>query len=423
MRRAVALAALAAAMAGCGGGDGSSGPKGTPAQGTEARKPPGDEALLKALLRRRARALQRGDARAYASTATGAQRAEDRRIARNASGLPLRAVRLTASEIDVDGRDAVLRVRSGYAVDGIRGRFDAERTLRAAKTGDGWRIRAESSRRRRHPWEVARFAAQRLPHFTVLAPAGLADDGLAEALESGYARMREILVSGRLRRRYLVVVAGDSRQARQMTSGIRGVATLAAISDTGVREAGEAERVVRVASQRLLVVWPAFAPLDADARGRVVAHELTHAALAGQTSGRTPSWLVEGIALYVSGDRRVAEAAQLVGDQVLNASEAGRSLTLTGLSRPDAIARLGGDGQTAAYAYSSAAAFYITARFGRERFLDLYDAFNEDALEGEPGAELTDRAVRRTLGVSLMKLERDLRRWIVTRAVVDPLAP
>jgi hypothetical protein len=424
VRRAVALAVLAAAVGGCGGGDGGSdGPGGTPAQGTEKRKPPSDDAQLQALLDRRAKALQRGDARAYAASATGAQRAEDRRTARNAAGLPLRAVRLSASYIDVDRRDAVLRVRSSYAVKGIRGRFDADRTLRAVKTGSGWQIRAETSRRRRHPWEVARFTAQRLPHFTVLAPAGLATNGLAEALEGGYDQMREILVSGRLRGRYLVVVAGDSRQARQMTSGIRGVATLAAISDTGVREAGEAERVVRVASQRLLVVWPAFAPLDAEGRGRVIAHELTHAALAGHTSGRTPSWLVEGIALYVSGDRRVAEAAQLVGDQVLNASEAGRALTLTGLSEPDAIARLGGEGQTAAYAYSSAAAFYITARFGRERYFDLYDAFNEDSLRGEPGAELTDRAVRRTLGVSLMKLERDLRRWIVTRAVVDPFAP
>jgi hypothetical protein len=424
VRRAVALAVLAATLGGCsGGGGGSDGPDGTPAQGTETREPPSDDAQLEALLGRRARALQRGDARAYAASATGAQRAEDRRTARNAAGLPLRAVRLRATTIDVNGREAVLRVRSGYALKGIRGRFNAERTLRAVKTQRGWRIRAESSRRRRHPWEVARFAAQRTAHFTVLAPADLAIDGLPEALEGGYERMRAVLASGRLRRRYLVVVAGDSRQARQMTSGIRGVATLAAISDTGVREAGEAERVVRVSSQRLLVVWPAFAPLDAEDRGRVVAHELTHAALAGQTSGRTPSWLVEGIALYVSGDRRVAEATQLVGDQVLNASEAGRSLTLTGLSEPDAIARLGGDGQTAAYAYSSAAAFYITARFGRERFFDLYDAFNEDPLQGEPGAELTDRAVRRALRVSLMKLERDLRRWIVTRAVVDPLAP
>ena len=54
---------------------------------------------------------------------------------------------------------------------------------------------------------------------------------------------------------------------------------------------------------------------------------------------------------------------------------------------------------------------------------DLYDALNEESLRGEGGPELGDRAVRRTLGIRLMKLERDLRRWIVTRAVVDPFAP
>jgi hypothetical protein len=425
VRPPAALAVLALAVGGCAGGGQGSGPKGTPAQGTEARRPPSDEDQLKALLARRARALQRGDVRGYAATAYGPQRRADRRAARNARGLPLRAVRLSATRIAIDGRSAVLHVRSGYAVAGIRGRFDAERTLRAVRTERGWRIYRQAGGRRRHPWEVARYAFQRTPHFAVLLPAGLAADGLAEALETAYRRMREILAHGKLRRRYLVVVAADSRQVRSLTSGIRGVATLAAISDAAVREAGPADRVAHVASQRLLVVWPEFGPLGPDGRDRVIAHELTHAALAGQTSGRTPSWLVEGIALYVSGDRRVGDAARLVGDQAFSAGggAAGRALTLTGLSRPDAIARLGGAGQTAAYAYSSAAAFYITARYGRERFFDLYDAFNEESLRGEPGPELTDRAVRRALGIGLMRLERDLRRWIVTRAVVDPLAP
>ena len=97
-----------------------------------------------------------------------------------------------------------------------------------------------------------------------------------------------------------------------------------------------------------------------------------------------------------------------------------RTLTLTGLSAPGAIARLDGDGQSAAYAYSSAAAFYIAERFGRKRFLRLYDAFNDPKLTEPEGAELTAAAVRSTLGISLLELERDLRRWIVTRAVVDP---
>jgi hypothetical protein len=283
-------------------------------------------------------------------------------------------------------------------------------------------VSAESSRRQRHPWEVGPVQELRGRHFVVVAPADLpaAELGLMEALEAGYARMRGVLTGGSLRRRYLVVVAGDARQARQMTEGIRGVASLSAISDTAVREQGPAERVVDVSSQRLLIVWPAFAALDPEGRDRVIAHELTHAALASVTSGRTPGWLVEGIALFVSGDRRVGEAAELVA---AGRPDLRRALTLTGLSRSDAVARLGGERQSAAYAYSSAAAFYLVDRYGRERFLDLYDAFNEEDLAGEAGPSLADRAVRRVLKRPLVRLERDLRRWIVTRAVVAPEAP
>jgi hypothetical protein len=405
-RAAAVLAATATLVAGCSGGGGSQSQPGSPAQGTEKPKPPSDDAQLRALLERRARAVQ--SPRRLAATSTGAQRAEDRRTAANARGLPLRDVRLTPTGISVDGRRALLRVRSGYAIAGVRGRFEANRALRAVKTRNGWRIRSETSRRQQHPWEVARFTSRRSPHFTILAPAATDTSGLEDSLEGGYARMGEILAAGQLRKRYLVVIAGDAAQARRMTSGIRGVATLAAISDTAVREEGEAERVANVASQRLLIMWPEFAPLDPDGRLRVVAHELAHAALAGETSGRTPSWLVEGAALYVSGDRRVEEAARRVA-----LGQEPRALTLTGLSSPDAIARLGGEGQSAAYSYSSAAAFYLTERYGRRRFFRLYDAFNSESLPGQGGATLTDRAVRRVLGISLLRLERDLRRWIL----------
>jgi hypothetical protein len=422
VRRLAALAALALGIAGCGGGGGGgSGPDGTSARGTSAPEKPSDEAQLTALLERRAGALQSGSARRYAATATGAQRARDRITARNAAGLPLRRVGLEPRSIDVDGRRAVLKVRMGYAIAGIRGRFETDRTLRAARTAHGWRIAGSTSRRALQPWEVTRTTAARTAHFTVLAPAALPTDGLETALEDGYERMRDVLVTGGLRRRYLVVVAGSAGAARQMTTGIRGVATLAAISDSTVREQGPADRVVQVASQRLLVLWPSFAPLDADARRRVITHELTHAALAGHTSGRTPGWLLEGIALYVSGDRRVGAAARYVAGNAGRVSR--RALTLTGLSAPGAIGRLGGEGQSAAYAYSSAAAFYIAERFGRRRFLRLYEAFNDPELTEPEGAELTAAAVRRTLGIGFLDLERDLRRWIVTRAVADPFAP
>ena len=153
-------------------------------------------------------------------------------------------------------------------------------------------------------------------------------------------------------------------------------------------------------------MWPRWSALPPPARERVVTHELTHAALADTTSGRTPAWLVEGVALYVSGDRRTADASRLVrgdvaGFSAAQASAAHRALSLDALARPGAIGRLRGTGQAAAYAFSSAAAFRIAERYGRARLLRLYQAFNDEELRGRPGPAVADRAARRVLGTSI----------------------
>jgi hypothetical protein len=430
LQEAGPLAAIlvAALLAGCGG---PSTPEAAPSPASPAARPAdreGDATALERLLARRSRALQAGNPRAYAATATGPQRIVDREAVRNAAPLRLRDVELAVDSADVSGRRARLQVRSIYGIRGVRGTFASARRLTAVRTAKGWRVQSETSRRERHPWELGPVTEQRSRHFVVIAPGGILIEaaGLLEALEGGYARMGEVLRRPRLRRRYLVLVADRASAARALTRRIRGVEGLAAISDSEVRETGPAQRVKEVPSQRLLVVWPPFSTLDPDGRMRVVTHELTHAALAGVTSGRTPAWLLEGMALYVSEDRRAGEAAELVEGATSAAlprpeasSPAGasrRALTLAGLSRPDAIARLHGDPQAAAYAYASAAAFYVAGRFGRERYIELYDAFNEEDLTGRAGTEVTGRAVQRTLGVSLSRLEGDLRRWIRTQS-------
>jgi hypothetical protein len=410
---------VAAHLAGCGGsGKPDAAPSATPTPpGSPATRPAeGDATALERLLARRSRALQAGRPVAYAATATGPQRIRDREAARNAAPLRLRDVELAVDSTDVSGRRARLQVRSIYGLRGVRGTFTSARRLTAVRTGKGWRVQSETSRRERHPWEIGPVVERRSRHFVVIAPGGIEIEaaGLLDAFEGGYARMGEVLRRPRLRRRYLVVVADRAGAARALTRRIRGVESLAALSDSEVREMGPAQRVTEVSSQRLLVVWPSFSTLDADGRTRVVTHELTHAALAGVTSGRTPAWLVEGMALYVSEDRRAGEAAELVVSATSAAAR--RALTLAGLSRPDAIARLDGDPQSAAYAYASAAAFYIVGRFGRKRYLELYDAFNDEDLTGRTGTEVTSRAVERTLGRSLSRLDRDLRRWIRTQA-------
>jgi hypothetical protein len=409
VRSAAAAIALALLATGCGGGNQTaSTPTPTPtARATFTPVPEqGDLQQLDALLDRRARALAAGRPRAYAATSVGPQRDLDREAARNARGLGLRNVELQVDSSDLAGRSATLRAQALYGVRGIRGRFATERRIRARKTADGWRVTRDTSPRERHPWELGRVQARRSRHFVVLAPAGLPMDPLVDALEGGYARMDDVLEKPRLRDRYLVVVAGGAQAARSLTESIRGVESLAAISDAEVQETGSAQRVSAVVSQRLVVVWPPFSSLGPDGRQRVVTHELTHAALAGVTSGRTPAWLTEGIALYVSEDRRIDQAAQL--------RVSGELPSLRGLAKPDAIARLSGDRQSAAYAYASAAAFYIADRYGRRRLLRLYNAFNDEALQGKAGRQVTARAVRRELGTSLRALERDLRDWITS---------
>jgi hypothetical protein len=370
----------------CGGGGGGAP---TPdASGPPARRAPSDEQLVEDVLRDRAEALQEGDRRAFLATATKARRRADRAAIAAAAALPLRDVDLDAGSITVTDRRARARVMVRYGIAGIRGTFQSTRRVMFAKAGGRWRVANVRGVRGRPPWEVGRFTVRRTPHFVVLMPPGAAAGNLLAVLESGYAAMRERLELGKLRRRYLVIAAADPAQARALTSQIRGLESLAAISDATINERGAARAVSTVVSLRLLVVNSAFAGLGAEGQRRTTAHELTHAALAGSTSGRTPSWLVEGVAMYVSGDRRPATGADLAD-----------------LSTPTAIARLTGSKQASAYAASSAAAFAIVDRFGARKLLDLYDAFNDPDLRGEPGPRLVNRALRRELGITLADLE------------------
>ena len=194
-----------------------------------------------------------------------------------------------------------------YSVAGVRGQFRVNRRVRFRRRG-GWRVTGVQARRGAPPWEVGDFVTRRSRHFVVVAPTGLAIGDLTGALESGYATMRDLLPRRRLQRRYLVLVAADAAQAKTLTTGIRGIESLAAIADSTVIQTEPARAVERVVGLRLVVVWSLYSTLPAEERGITITHELTHAVLAGSTSGRTPSWLREGIALYVTGDRRPAPA-------------------------------------------------------------------------------------------------------------------
>lgn len=371
MRGRLGLIAVACALGGC-GGQRAPGPAPAP---TPTPRPPTDRERLQGLLQRRGDAVLAG---------------------RRVRGLGLTSASYAVDRMTIAGRRARLRVRLSYSVRGVHGDFGSLRTLRARRAHGRWRIARRQGARNLDPWEVDDYARRRTPHFVVWTPRGI--DAPAAALEAGYARLAAVLEGGRLRRRYLVVVARDGDAARRLTERISGLESLTAITDTKARIEGPEERVAEIGSQRLIIVHKQFAAATAQDQQMVVTHELTHAALAPVTSGRVPSWLTEGVALYVSEDDRRPEYAARPTVP-----------TLAALSAPDAIGRTIGDDQAAAYATASAAAYGIAERYGRERLLALYELFRRPSLHGRRGdPRLAERATRRVLGVGLRELQRSL---------------
>jgi hypothetical protein len=353
-------------LAGCGGKHRPA-PAPTPSATEVATpRPPTDRERIGDLLARRAHALPSG----------------------RAAHLGLRRPHYDVARITVRRRRARVRARLSYRVRGVRGDFGTPRTLVVRKRHRRWRFDHALGARDADPWEVDDYVRATLPHFVVFTPRDLAVP--SDALEAGYTRLQTALRHSRLRRRYLVVIARDGAHARRLTRRIAGVESLTALTDTQLG-AGQ-----RIAAQRLIIIQSTFGLTSAEDQQAVITHELTHAVLARFASGRTPAWLIEGIALYVSADDRRAEYAALAGRP-----------SLAALSTPDAIARLSGDQQRAAYATSSAAAFLIAERNGRGALLDLYRAFARPGpRRGSPA--FSDRVLRHVLGTGLDGLQRTL---------------
>jgi hypothetical protein len=362
LRSAAALLALVA-LAGCGAKQRPR-PAPTPSA-TATPRPPSERELIADALARRARRTTE-------------------RVAR----LGVRRAHYDIARVALRGRRARIRARLSYRVRGVRGDFGTPRSFVARKRRGRWRVSRVGGERDADPWEVDDYVRTVLPHFVVLHPRDI--PAPVDALEDGYARLEQTLRRSRLRRRYLVVVARDGEDAHRLTRHIAGVASLTALTDTQLG-AG-----TRIAAQRLLIVQDNFGLTSAEDQQSVVTHELAHAVLAPFATGRTPAWLIEGVALYVSDDDRRAEYAALSSVP-----------TLAAMSTPYAIARLSGEEQRAAYAASSAAAHVIAERFGRNALLRLYRAYARPGpLRGSAG--YSDRVVRRTLGVGLDELQRTL---------------
>jgi hypothetical protein len=415
------LAATAAVIAGCGDNAGESKTPATKTVSANAKsepdavkeKPKTDTEQLDHLLFERGWALEKGNTEDFLATSTGAQARKDKTQIARAKALPINDVKLTAGGTEVNGNKATMRVEMRYGFDHIDTAYFKTSRMSAVKTPQGWKISNDRpSAGMLAPWEYTTYKARTSAHFLALAPKSLKVGSLMTDLEKGYNRMKRGLPGVKAPRKVLVIVARTGTDTKALTKDLKTLKSLTAVAENQYSTKGSAKRIDQVWGQRVFVLWRSYGNRGANERRMVVTHELVHTALASRTSARTPPWLTEGIAMYVSGDNRSGDAGALIsGRGVLrDASKQGaakRAMSLPGLSKPSALSNMSPVSLNFAYSYSSAAAYAIASKHGRKGLLKLLSAYNSDKVKGT-GSKLTDRALKRALKTSLSSLKSEV---------------
>jgi hypothetical protein len=432
LTRWTALTAVTLLITACGGG-GSASDKpaaqktvqsGAPKPKPVASRAPSDSEQLSNLLTERAYALEQGDVEAFLKTSTGEQARKDKSAIERAEALPINDVQMTPKGTEIDGTRATLRVDMVYSFDGLSTHYVKTSRMTMEKTPKGWRVANDRpSAGALAPWEYASYKARTSRHFLALAPKNLKVGNLMKDLEKGRSQMERNLRGIQAPDRLLVIVARTSTDTKALTKDLKTIKALVAVAEAQVALKGPARQVDAVGGQRVFVLWRSYGNRSAKERRMVIAHELTHAALVKRTGGRVPPWLVEGIAMYASDDKRAGDAGALLSGGRLRDQSKQKSaegvLSLTRLARPSALNRMSAVSLTFAYSYSAAAAYTIAQKHGGAKaLLRLYSAFNSTRIKGKPGRKLTDRVMRKSLHTSLTSVENDVKAYARANSVL-----
>ena len=180
----------------------------------------------------------------------------------------------------------------------------------------------------------------------------------------------------------------------------RGVVAIANVSV--LYRPGPAQQVGRVLAQRMIVVHDRWRRLPAAERQSTLVHEMTHTAH-GSRHVRAHARLARRGHGHVRVPRRPHRRGHCAREW-----PGPDDRSSAGSRAPARSSASSGREQGAAYAAASAAAYAIVARAGTKGLFRLYDAFNDGRFRGRPGARLTDRVLRRSVGLSLAELDAQI---------------
>ncbi|WP_330350050.1 hypothetical protein [Streptomyces sp. NBC_00582] len=354
------------------------------------------------VLDRRAAAVLRHDAGAFAATGAREDYARLRAV-------PLAAWSYRVTSVRGDGEALTADAELSYRIRGYDSApVTVGRTLRLARDAGGrWGVTSEGPARKaaEQLWDQGAVTVVRGEHSLVLGAgqtaarlrsfADLADDAVpsvSAAWGTDWAGHVVVLVPRAL--------DGMAALLGSPAASYRGIAAVTT---------GETGGGARTPADRVVVNPDAYALLGGVGRQVVLTHETTHVATRAHTGAATPLWLSEGYADWV-GYRDTGRTPRQVAPELRSAVAGGR---LPAALPTDADFGFSGDPARLARAYEGG---WLACRMIAERWGEVkLDAFYRAVGAHQERAGAVEGALRSVLGVSLPQFTADWRTYVRDR--------
>ena len=387
----------------------------------------GSEVDIQELLDRRAAALMARDLDGFMATVSGDSRAflrRQRRLFNRIAGVPLASYRLVArpdrfGDLVTDsiralypGADAVAIpvTEERYRLDGFDRDEAIEDMFYTFVQRDGeWRIAEDTDLddltlySGRHLWDFSRISARRAGRFLLLEPQCR---GCPHAPEAAIRLAREALQRVRSywdaswAKRVPILIPTSARDLKRMLKVTFELDNFVAFAYSSVDRSDG----VDYTGHRILLNPDAFQDRSSASTLRVLAHELLHIATRSSSGPFVPTFVEEGIAEFV-GQNNDPSALSFFYGEVGAGNFDGRL--------PEDFRFVIGSGTDVFRSYQKAysAMRFFVDRWGLRKLVRFYRRLG--AVEVAPGTTEyhVDRALRRTIGVSLDEFERS---WAVS---------
>lgn len=361
---------------------------------------------LRALLRERARLLLAGNLDGYLAPMGPVARKAEEPIARGAAVVGLAGLDFVVGDIKTGSGGALehAEVNFIYHYKGLPAdnTFKFQRLYQLERRqGSLFVIDSRPSPDPRLPapiWATGPVEVTRSPHFVALARPGLTNpEVVLELAERARSRLVPKLTL-EPDAAHLVLLARNGAEFAEFINQSsaertpRGGDSVSLAVARGVNRGRGPEERDMVANLSAIM---GAARLSYEGRGgvspeEVFQHELGHLALLRFNGNATPGWVVEGAAMYLSGERRVEQWRADV-----ESNFAGLSLAaLNSAGSPDGRA----------YGYANAAVLYLVEEYGADAFWDFYQGIKTSG---------TDRMLRLSYKTDSAQLDTRIQAWIL----------